>query len=483
MSISAAFNSALTGLNAASRAAGIVSENIANAQTRGYARRSLILSSSSGAGPGVRVLGVQRHADPGIIANRRQSESVYGAAEALAGFHSRFENLVGTATDPASVSMRIAQFETSLIEAASRPESPQRLGTAVARAGDLAQMIANASEGLRTMRTQADNSIASQVDRLNHALQDIQKVNTQITATAAGGGATTGLLDQRQMLIDEINQIVPVNVVARDHGQVALYTDGGAILLDGPAATLSFTPVRDTMPEMTIDNGALSGLEINGVSVRTNSTNGALRGGTLSAQFEIRDELSIAAQADLDVVARDLIERFETTALDPTVGAGDPGLFTDSGSVFDPAMQIGLAGRLSLNSAVDSSQGGESWRLRAGLGATVPGEPGEARQLQAFSQILSERRTPGSTAFGTGQLTMAGLGSGLLSRAAQHSGQADRSLSFAASSMTELTRIELAQGVDTDAELQALMIIEQAYAANARMIAVADEMMQALLRI
>lgn len=78
---------------------------------------------------------------------------------------------------------------------------------------------------------------------------------------------------------------------------------------------------------------------------------------------------------------------------------------------------------------------------------------------------------------------MAGLGSALLSRTSQQAGQAEQRLSFAAASLTELTRIELDQGVDTDAELQALLVIEQAYAANARMIEVADEMMQALLRI
>jgi flagellar hook-associated protein 1 len=482
MSISAAFNSAVSGLTAASRAAEIVSENIANAQTTGYARRSLNLGSNT-VGPGVRILGVQRHSDPGIVANRRQSESEYGAAEIVAGFQSRYAALVGTATDPGSINMRMAEFETSLIEAASQPESQTRLDTAVARAGDLAQGISNASEGLRTMRSQADNAIASQVDQLNQSLQTLKTINTKIASTSASGGETAGLLDQRQILIDDINRIVPVNVVERDHGKIALYTDGGAILLDGSAASLSFTPVRDTMPEMTIDNGALSGLQINGVSVRTDSRYGALRGGTLSAQFDIRDNLAVSAQANLDVVARDLMERFETAALDPTVAVGDPGLFTDNGAVFDSVNEVGLARRLTLNSIVDPDQGGQSWRLRAGLGAGGPGEPGEARQLQAFTAILTERRTPGSTEFGTGQLTLAGFGSSLMSRAAQNANESDRVLSFAAASLTELTRIDLAQGVDTDAELQTLMIVEQAYAANARMIEVADEMMQALLRM
>ena len=188
-------------------------------------------------------------------------------------------------------------------------------------------------------------------------------------------------------------------------------------------------------------------------------------------------------QREFVAVARDLVERFETAMLDPTVPAGNPGLFTDSGAAFDITKEVGLAGRLGLNAIADPDQGGQSWRLRDGLGATVPGNPGEARQIQAFTQALTERRSPGSPVFGTGQQSLAGMGIGLMSRAAQNANEAERSLSFAAASMTELTRVELAQGVDTDAELQTLMLVEQAYAANARMIEVADEMLQALLRI
>jgi len=482
MSFSSTLNNAISGLTAARRAAELVSENIANAQTPGYARRTLSLTSNS-ITAGVHINGIIRNVDPGIISNRRQAESIFGAADARASFQSRLEYLVGTVTKPGSISQRIVDFESSLIEAASRPESPQRLDAAVAQAGGLAQKIAQAAEGVRNLRTKADTAIGIQVDRLNQALQQVQAINTRITTTSAAGGENAGLLDQRQRLVDEINKIVPINIVSRAYGQIALYTDGGAILLDGPAATVSFTPARDTVPGMTLANGLLSGLEINGITVRTGSSNGALRGGTLSAQFEIRDELAVSAQADLDAVARDLIERFETTGLDATVAPGGPGLFTDDGLPFDAAEVLGLAGRISLNAVVDAAQGGESWRLRAGLGAAVPGQPGDARQLQAFTDILTEVRTPGSTVFGTGDLSMAGLGSALLSRVSLQAGQAEQSLSFAAASMTELTRIELDQGVDTDAELQALLIIEQAYAANARMIEVADEMMQAILRI
>ena len=483
MSISSALNSAMSGLTAAGRASAIVSENLANAMTPGYARRSLVLTSNANAGPGVQVVGIHRHSDPGILANRRMADAEYGKANTLADFHARFETLVGAPADAGSISMRLAEFENSLISAASRPDSVQRLDMVAVRAGDLAQSISTAAEGVRSMRTQADHAIGTQVDRLNLALKNVQELNTRIATSKPGAGNTAALLDQRQMLVDEINTIVPVNVADRDYGKIALYTNGGAILLDGPAAQLSFSVTTYTVPEMNVEDGTLSGLQINGVSVRTDRDSGAMQGGTLAAQFQIRDELAVTAQTDLDVVARDLIERFETPTLDATVAIGDPGLFTDGGSAFDPALVVGLSGRLTLNRVVDPAEGGESWRLRAGLGAAAPGESGNAQLLQAFEQILADPRTVTSGNFGTGQLTAAGLGSGLLSQAGQNRNLSEQSLSFASTSQFELAQIELMQGVDTDAELQAMMVIEQAYAANARMIEAADDMMQTLLRL
>jgi flagellar hook-associated protein 1 len=483
MSLTTALNSAMSGLTAAGRASEIVAENIANAMTPGYARRSLSLASSNGTAPGVRILGVERHADPGLIANRRVAVARFGAARSLAAFQSRFEALVGNPTDSTSIGNRLAEFDSSLISASSRPESSQRLNAAVMKASDLAQSLTQASEGIRTMRSQADRSIGSQVAGLNQALSEVQRLNSRITAARSSGSGTAALLDQRQLLVDRINTIVPVNEVSREYGQIALYTDGGAILLDGQAAKLGFASVNDTVPEMSIENGALSGLTINGISVRTDSKSGAIRGGTLSAGFQIRDELAVSAQSDLDAVARDLIARFETAGLDPTRPAGSPGLFTDEGAAFDPQANIGLAGRLTVNSAVDPAQGGEVWRLRAGLGATDPGRPGEARLLQALSGVLAANRPPVSDNFGTGKVTAAGIAANLLSRVAQNSGFAEKSLSFASASRTELTQIELAQGVDTDAELQTLMIIEQAFAANARIITVVDDMMKTILRL
>ena len=56
-------------------------------------------------------------------------------------------------------------------------------------------------------------------------------------------------------------------------------------------------------------------------------------------------------------------------------------------------------------------------------------------------------------------------------------------MSFASAQFYELTELGLADSVDTDVELQNLMVIVQAYAANARVIETVDQMFDTLLRI
>lgn len=483
MSITSAMNSAASGLVAVGRATELVSENIANALTPGYARRSLTLSSLATTGPGVTVLGVERHVDPVVLANRRVADARYAAAETGTAFFQRMSDLIGLPSDAGSISARMADFQASLISAASRPDATERLNSVVLQANGLAQSLNQASDGLGDMRTNADRSIGLMVDQLNTALQQVQDLNVRITATQSSGGSSASLLDQRQSLVDDINRLVPVTVVPRANDQIALYTEGGAILLDGPAATVGFEAATTTAPHMTVENGLLSGLTINGVPVRTDSTNGALRGGALGAQFAIRDEQAPAMQADLDAIARDLIERFETPGLDPTNPVGAPGLFTDNGGALDPSDETGLAGRLELNALVDPAQGGESWRLRDGLGATTPGPVGDASLLQAFSDILDTTRVPASGDFGASAQTATTLSASLMSAIGLDLSNSQGNLGFASASLTELSRMELAMGVDTDAELQSLLVLEQAYAANARVIEAVDEMMNAILRI
>jgi flagellar hook-associated protein 1 FlgK len=481
MSITSAFNSAMTGLTAAGRASSVVSENLANAMTPGYAKRSLTLSSSATT-LGVKIVGINRNIDPAIQSSRRSTEAELGSAKVQSDFYSKLTGLVGAASDPFSITARLTNFDSSLIESVSRPDSGPRLNDLALQAEALAESISDAAEGLRNARTAAEGSIDNQVDIVNQGLKDVQKLNARIMVSQAGGMNTAALQDQRAQVIDAINEIIPVNMIQRDNGQVALFSEGGAILLDGQAAELSFDRVPDTMPHMTLGNGLLSGIEINGIAIDT-GPGGALKGGTLAAHFEVRDTISVEAQDDLDAMAGDLIQRFQDTSLDTTLGATDPGLFTDAGNFFDPANTIGISNRLELNEKVSMDGDGETWRLRDGLNAAAVGNAGDASLLQGYADALGSLRTITSPGLGTTTVSAATLSANLLSHFSQTGNSADQALSFASASFSAMSQLELAQAVDSDEELQNLMLIEQAYAANAKVMTVVDQLMDTLLRI
>lgn len=484
MSLTSAINSAMSGIRAASRGSEIVSGNIANANTAGYARRSLSISAdSTGPAIGVRVNGVVRHIDQQVVNDRRLAAAETAYRSDTTAALTRIENLIGTPDTAGSLAARVADFEQNLITASSRPDATERLSAVAFGAKDLAQSINAVAQGIQDTRTQADQSIDAQVTRLNDALKGVETLNARIVASNSSSADVSALQDQRRLLIDEISDMVPVRTVPRDHGAIALYSTGGAILLEGRAVEIGFEPANIVTPYASVSDGTLSGVTINGVSVNTSSATGRLSGGTLGAQFEIRDEIAPNAQAQLDALARDLVERFEDSAVDPTLSSGDAGLFTDSGNPLDITAETGLANRLSLNALVDPDQGGESWRIRDGLGAVVPGDTGDARLLVVLTDVLTAIRPQSSGSFGASSQNIAGIIASVSSQVGTDRLREDRQLSFASAQVNELFQMELADGVDTDTEIQNLLILEQAYAANARVLSTVDEMFDTLLRI
>ncbi len=485
MSISATFSSALSGLAATSRMAEVTASNISNALTEGYARREAQVSSRvvGSTGVGVTIDGVTRHVDKSLLQDLRQSIAGQSYQQARSGFLSAVEKTYGTPDAAGSLSARISGFERSLIEAASRPDSDARLATVADSANAVIRSLSDASRTIQEHRQRADTRIALEVGQLNDALVRVANLNIHIREATATGRETAALMDQRQQLVDTIAAIVPVKEIPRGRDEIALYTSGGTVLLEGRPMTIAFDRSGVITADMTLQGGALSGLSINGQPVTTGPNGGRLGEGSLTAQFEIRDRIAPDAQAQLDAVARDLVERFAAPGLDPTVAPGAPGLFTDRGLVFAPANEPGLAGRLVMNAVVMPEQGGAYWRLREGLGAATPQAPGAAGQLSAWTGALVAKRVPVSGSFGAGGRGFATLASELISGLSVKRLSVQSEAAFAAARSSDLKSAMLRNGVDTDTEMQNLMQIEKAYAANAKVIKTADDMLQVILGI
>ncbi|MBU2981176.1 flagellar hook-associated protein FlgK [Lentibacter algarum] len=482
MSLTGALSNAVSGLNAASRSAQVVSTNLANIMTDGYGRREVELGARYGTGGGVEITGVTRQQSPALVAEMRSVGSETAFSGELADFHNRLERLVGTPDSNTSLTARLADLEASFVSAASRPDLPGRLDAVVQDAATLARSLGEMSSGIQTMRQEADSTIDSGVKTLNTQLKQVEKLNGEIARGENNGFEISGLKDQRQVLIDSISEWIPLREIDRGNGRVALYTLGGAQLVDGPASELSFATAHTIVPQMTKDAGLLSGLSINGTEVSVDPESGPLRGGgRLTALFEVRDTHAVSAQSELDAVARDLVERFQDPAIDATRGPTDAGLLTDGGAAFAAIDEVGLSGRLQVNALVDSAQGGASWRLRDGMGAATQGAAGNASLLQDYTAALSADRSIASGGFAGMSRSATQLGANFSSGVSASRLSYESELAFAATRSAEIETMLLAEGVDSDQEMQKLLMIEQAYAANAQMMQTVEEMMDTLM--
>ncbi|MAM61868.1 flagellar hook-associated protein FlgK [Maritimibacter sp. UBA3975] len=485
MSISGSLANALSGLTAQSRAAELVSSNVANATTEGYARRDLLLTPRymGGAPAGVGVVGVRRDVDMVTVQNRRLADAAVGHDTALSKFYDQLERVLGTPDEAGSLSGAMDRLETALIEAASRPDSEARLSAVLAAGKTIATHLNTSSDRVQELRMSADQELGLTVQNLNDGLVRVQELNYKIKEASARGQDASSLMDIRQQTIDDISGIVPMRQVERDHGTVALFTTGGAILLDGRAATVGYETVGVIVPEMTKASGALSGLTINGKDIDVAAPHSPIKGGSLQALFKVRDDLAVTAQTRLDAVARDVLERFADAGVDPTRTTGDPGLFTDDGDPFVTTDELGLSGRIAVNAAVDPSEGGALWRIRDGLGATAPGDVGNSALIRNLADAFTTGRVPASGDFLGASRSASGLAADLLSLTYAEHTQIEGSLSYKAAEADALKTQELANGVDTDQEMQKLMQIEQAYAANAKVIQTVSDLLDTLMRL
>jgi flagellar hook-associated protein 1 FlgK len=491
MSLSTALSNAGTGLTGSSRLADTVSNNVANALSEGFARRTTELSSLAlgGYGSGVRVVGTYRAENALATAERRSMDAAAAAAETLGSAYDRVLAAIGEPGTTAALASRANAFETALLGAVASPQSFAKLSTAVEGARALATSLNAISRETAAMRLEADREIGRQVGALNTNLEAVEALNAKIVQGRLQGIDTGALEDERGRAIDRIAAIVPVRTIKRDGGEVALYSQNGATLLDGRAFTLSFeTGPAVITADMTLAGGALNTLQqdrggatgLVDVAVGTGSGAGLLDGGSLSALFEIRDGFTVAVNAEVDLYARDIIERFSALMPPAALDGAGQGLFVDSA----PGPMEGLAGRIGLNAAVDPSQGGAVERLRNGLDGT-PQPEGFATYLEAMVDAMTALRVPAAGMASTSASNgAAGFAAEIAAFFGAQAARGDEARAYLVGQQAILTERETdIVGVDSDAQLQFLMLIEQAYAANARVLTVVDSLLKQLLEI
>lgn len=482
MSLSGALSNAMSGLSANSHGTSVISANIANALNEGYGRRTVELATDSNqSSGGVRVASITRYHDPVLAHQKRASIAEHAQTEIHAQAAADIEQLWGSVDTLGSVADKLTGLETALLSATVDPSSETRLRLVAHAAEDFVGAIRTAGQGIQSLRTQSDAAIANEVAQMNSTLKRLETLNDKIVLAKHLGQDTLGLQDQRGVEIDQLSRLVPLHVVERESGALAVFSSQGRTLLDGRAVEVEFTQQAPVLAHMTVGNGLLSSLSIDGQSVDAGA-NGPLSGGSLAKHFQVRDSIATRAQIQVDAIARDVIERFGPGGPDLTLGITDLGVFTDDGSPFVSTNELGLAQRIQLNPVLQASSS-QLWRWRDGVMASAPGEVGQNSLLLSFGAQITEPHIPGSSVLGAEANSLLHHVQAYSNSVASDRVRRDQEKHFASSQLGEISEKVAANGVNTDQELQKLIELKKSYSANARVVQVVNDMLGELLNI
>ncbi|MDD7970197.1 flagellar hook-associated protein FlgK [Roseinatronobacter alkalisoli] len=481
MSLSIAFHSAASGLQLASRGAQVVSDNIANANTDGFGVRSLTQSSRilGRDGSGVVMTGINRESDPALLAEIRGANAAQSNTAGLLDFWTGLEATIGIPGEAGALSTHITNFEGALKQASIQPESQSALQKVALSASGLADKINEIDASLQRTRDDADASISRDVNRLNSMFEQISTLNKDISRQKLAGDFPHALEDARQNLIDQASALIPLKEIARPDGRSMIMGADGTIFVDRDAARLEFQRTPSPAAGENVAAGELGRLVINGRAVP--ATNPLMQSGRIGSAFQLRDEIAPALQAQLDQFSEDLVVRFSDPGVDPTIPAGAFGLFAVAHETTMPPGLVGISGRIILNGNITPDDTGTTWRIRDGIYAAVPGAVSENATIVRMNDALLAF-TPDAAGTGPDSDTL-GHAAALLSQTATRRLIAESETAYTSGRSAALQELLGARGVDTDAELQKLLVLENSYAANARVMAAADSMLRTLLEM
>ncbi|MBE5203798.1 flagellar hook-associated protein FlgK [Pectobacterium sp. FL60-S17] len=289
-------NTAMSGLKGAQAALSTVSNNISNQAVTGYSRQNTIIeqaiSSSTSAGymgNGVNVVSIDRQYNEFITNQLRSAQTTSSSVTAYYEQISKIDNLLASSTT--SLSSTIQGFFSNLQNLTSNAGDSSTRQTVLGKAEGLVNQFKVTDKYLRDMDSGLNTQIQSTVGQINTYTDQIASLNNEITKLMGANSGTmpNDLLDQRDVLVDQLNKLVGVDVVIQDGTVYNVALKNGTNLVQAgtsnqlAAIGSSIDPTRltigykdqtndvVTLNESTLTGGSLGGL----LSFRSETLDGA----------------------------------------------------------------------------------------------------------------------------------------------------------------------------------------------------------------
>lgn len=343
MSVTQALNTATAGLRTAQAGLSLVAANVANAQTPGYTRKTLQVQTTAAGGDllSVRTASVSRELDQYVQKQLRTESSGGAYADLKAQIYQQLQDIYGDPNAASSLESVFSDFTTAAQALATSPSDTSARINLLNTGQALAQQLQNLTSDIQSLRGAAEQGIADCVESVNTILRGLADVNDQLRAPHAEDAATASLLDQRDHYLDQLADLMDIRVNEDGNGAVSVFTSSGLQLVGDEASRLSFEPQgsMSANAQWSADPterqvGTITLSNANGAAIDLISTK-SIRSGRIAAYLEMRDQVLVEAQGQLDAFASAMSHALSdrTVAGSPVTSGSQSGFDIDVGSL------------------------------------------------------------------------------------------------------------------------------------------------------
>jgi len=503
MSIDAALLIARSGLLHTQRALSNAADNVANAETEGYTRKRIIgeAVTANGLGMGVRSLGPLRDVDNALVNEIQKRRSESAAADLRDAVLSRINEAHGNPGKSDGLGDLVSKLRAGFVELRLEPSQVVVQQSIVLNAGEeVVRRFHDLARVVGEERQASHDGIVSEISKVNETLREIARLTRIVKERTGNETPKADVEDQRDLALARLSDSIGFKAVRQ--------SNGGLLILAGNGMTIPLSETGDvfSIPSATISPGSFYGPggSIPGIIMNDTDVTGLVAGGRLGEFLKLRDQTLPRYQAELDVAAAELADRFKSEGLR---------LFTDAfGDVPDPNLaytdpagkQIGFASIIQVSATVKSDvrllrDGTETIAGPPSFTPNPPGGPAGFTTLldRILDHSFGDTRSGGAS---WGGFATSGLGPdgslsspfgsprtieeySILVTASQTADSATASAALESAKQFSQgleARFTRESRVDVDSEMTSLITLQNTYAANARVLSTAQSMWDSL---
>lgn len=244
--MSGMIGSGVSGLMAYQRAIDVAAQNIANANTAGYVRQRVELSTQGAAVDrvgtsvgGVKVDGVRREVNEFLIEQSRTANAGAGRAEVMAAQAERIMSLLGSTSF--GLDDALQDLKNAFEALAAEPASLRARDALLAELSSTVDRFTTIDDRLRQFDTEINGRLDQEVDDVNSLLEQVASLNDKVFRLSITTGVNpSGALDERDRLLDKLSTRLGFKITTEHDGTATVKTMDDRLLVKGSAAaTLS----------------------------------------------------------------------------------------------------------------------------------------------------------------------------------------------------------------------------------------------------